>query len=110
MRFTGLDYDADPAAPEKLNAFIRQVEHILLRYDGSLGVHNPSFASAVIAATNAKVAALLGVDRVCYNSPETVRAVVGPGSYQALDASYPISERYWPAWLKDEVEHFKHYR
>ena len=36
MRFTGIDYDTDPAAPEKLDAFIRQVEHILLRYDGSL--------------------------------------------------------------------------
>jgi amidophosphoribosyltransferase len=60
--------------------------------------------------TNAAVAALLGVDRVCYNTVENVKAIVGPGSYQALDASYPISERYWPAWLKDEVEHFKHYR
>jgi amidophosphoribosyltransferase len=59
---------------------------------------------------NAKVAALLGVDRVCYNMVENVKAIIGPGSYQALDASYPISERFWPAWLKDEVEHFKHYR
>jgi len=59
---------------------------------------------------NARVAALLGVDRVCYNTPETVRAVVGPGSYQALDASYPISEQYWPAWLKQEIEHYHHYR
>jgi hypothetical protein len=59
---------------------------------------------------NAKVAALLGVDRICYNSPENVRSVVGAGSYQALDASYPISEQYWPAWLKEEVEHYRHYR
>ncbi len=59
---------------------------------------------------NAAVAALLGVDRVCYNTPEDVRAIIGPGSYQALDASYPISERSWPAWLKEEVEHFRHYR
>jgi glutamine phosphoribosylpyrophosphate amidotransferase len=59
---------------------------------------------------NAKVAALLGVDRVCYNSPENVRAVVGAASYQALDASYPISEQYWPAWLKEEVEYYRHYR
>jgi hypothetical protein len=41
---------------------------------------------------------------------ENVKAIIGPGSYQALDASYPISEHFWPAWLKDEVEHFKHYR
>jgi len=63
-----------------------------------------------IEEINAKVAALLGVDRVCYNTPENVRAVIGPGSYQALDASYPISERFWPAWLRDEVEHYLHYR
>ena len=56
------------------------------------------------------MSALLGVDRVCYNTPENVREVVGPGSYQALDASYPISERYWPAWVKEEVEYFRHYR
>jgi len=59
---------------------------------------------------NARMAQLLGVDRVCYNTPELVREVIGPGSYQALDASYPISERYWPDWLKQEVEHFSHYR
>ena len=59
---------------------------------------------------NLKMAALLGVDRVCYNTPENVRAVIGTGSYQALDASYPISEHYWPVWLKEEVEHFRHYR
>ena len=58
----------------------------------------------------ARVRALLGVDRVCYNTPENVRAVIGPGSYQALDASYPISEHYWPAWLKEEIEHYRHYR
>jgi amidophosphoribosyltransferase len=63
-----------------------------------------------IEEVNAKVAALLGVDRVCYNTPENVKAVIGPGSYQALDASYPVSERYWPAWLKEEVEYFHHYR
>jgi hypothetical protein len=59
---------------------------------------------------NASVGKLLGVDRVCYNRPEDVKAVVGPGSYQALDASYPVSERFWPAWLKEEVEHCRHYR
>jgi amidophosphoribosyltransferase len=59
---------------------------------------------------NTVVAAHLGVDRVCYNMAENVKAIIGPGSYQALDASYPISEHFWPAWLKDEVEHFKHYR
>ncbi|HEX6383695.1 MAG TPA: tetratricopeptide repeat protein [Anaerolineae bacterium] len=36
LRFGGIDYDEDDAAPAKLNAFIQQVEQILLRYDGSL--------------------------------------------------------------------------
>jgi hypothetical protein len=55
------------------------------------------------------VTKLLGVDRVCYNTPENVRQVIGPGCYQALDASYPVSERLWPDWLKREVEFFGHY-
>jgi class 3 adenylate cyclase/tetratricopeptide (TPR) repeat protein len=36
LRFSGINYDQDPAAPEKLGIFIRQVEGILTRYDGSL--------------------------------------------------------------------------
>jgi amidophosphoribosyltransferase len=63
-----------------------------------------------IEEINARVARLLGVDRVCYNTRSNVADVIGPGSYQALDASYPISEHYWPDWVKQEVEHFLHYR
>jgi len=36
--------------------------------------------------------------------------VTGGGSFQALDASYPIDEAFWPGWLKKEVERFRHYR
>lgn len=36
MRFTGIDYDGDPAAPAQLDALIRQVTRLLSRYDGSL--------------------------------------------------------------------------
>lgn len=36
LRFTGIDYDRDPDAPEKLDSFIRQVLHILTQVDGSL--------------------------------------------------------------------------
>lgn len=53
---------------------------------------------------NARVAKLIGVDRVCYNSPENVRGVLGAGSFQAIDASYPVAEEHWPDWLKAEVE------
>jgi amidophosphoribosyltransferase len=53
---------------------------------------------------NRRVAKLIGVDRVCYNTRENVEAVVGPGSFQALDASYPVAEEHWPEWLRQEVE------
>jgi predicted ATPase/class 3 adenylate cyclase len=36
MRFAGIDYDADPQAHAKLDGFIRRVQHILARYDGTL--------------------------------------------------------------------------
>ena len=36
LRFGGIDYDRDEDATEKLTHFIRQVEEILRRYDGSL--------------------------------------------------------------------------
>ena len=36
LRFGGLDYDTDPQAPQKLNEFIIEIEHILDRYEGSL--------------------------------------------------------------------------
>jgi amidophosphoribosyltransferase len=53
---------------------------------------------------NRRVARLIGVDRVCYNTRENVEAVTGPGSFQAMDASYPVAEEHWPDWLKREVE------
>jgi amidophosphoribosyltransferase len=53
---------------------------------------------------NRRVAKLIGVDRVCYNTRANVEAVTGPGSFQAMDASYPVAEAHWPDWLKAEVE------
>jgi hypothetical protein len=47
---------------------------------------------------------------VKYNLQERIAKVAGNGSFQALDASYPISEDYWPDWLKKEVEKFRKYR
>ncbi len=55
---------------------------------------------------NTRVAQLTGIDRVCYNTRENIEAVTGPGSFQAMDASYPISEKYWPDWLKEEVDKY----
>jgi amidophosphoribosyltransferase len=55
---------------------------------------------------NRRVAALLGVERICYNTMGSIRDVTGPGSFQAMDASYPISEEFWPDWIKDEVDRY----
>ena len=59
---------------------------------------------------NRAVAKLVGVDEVRYNSLERIRDVAGEGSFQALDASYPIAEEFWPDWLKKEVERYRQYR
>ncbi len=55
---------------------------------------------------NKAVAGLVGVDEVRYNLKESIQKVTGDGSFQALDASYPIDEEFWPDWLKVEVEKF----
>ena len=36
VRFAGIDYDADPAAGDKLDAYIRWIQHVLDRYQGTL--------------------------------------------------------------------------
>lgn len=59
---------------------------------------------------NRAVAKLVGVDEVKYNTRDRIRKVTGGGSFQALDASYPIAEEFWPDWLKREVEKFHRYR
>jgi amidophosphoribosyltransferase len=59
---------------------------------------------------NKAVAKLVGVDEVKYNLQERIRRVAGDGSFQALDASYPIEEEFWPDWLKKEVEKNNRYR
>lgn len=58
---------------------------------------------------NRAVAKLIGVDEVKYNSMDKIERVTGKGSFQALDASYPIDEIHWPDWLKREVDHFRRY-
>jgi len=59
---------------------------------------------------NEAVAKLIGVDEVKYNLKENIEKVAGEGSFQALDASYPIDEAFWPDWLKREVDQFKRYQ
>lgn len=59
---------------------------------------------------NRAVAKLIGVDEVKFNDRDRIERVTGRGSFQALDASYPIDEAYWPDWLKVEVEKFAKHR
>jgi amidophosphoribosyltransferase len=59
---------------------------------------------------NKAVAKLIGVDEVRYNVQEKIKKVAGDGSFQALDASYPIDEAFWPDWLIKEAEAFRRYR
>lgn len=59
---------------------------------------------------NGSVARLVGVDEVRYNTLEGIQSVTGNGSFQALDASYPIDEAFWPDWLKTEVDRYHRYR
>ncbi|PKN25145.1 MAG: hypothetical protein CVU64_20555 [Deltaproteobacteria bacterium HGW-Deltaproteobacteria-21] len=59
---------------------------------------------------NRAVAKLIGVDEVKYNDRPGIERVTGSGSFQALDASYPIDEEYWPDWLRTEVEKFSRCR
>lgn len=55
---------------------------------------------------NTAVARKVGVDSVRYNTMEVLENVAGPGSHQAMDASYPIDEKFWPDWIKREVQIF----
>jgi len=59
---------------------------------------------------NCAVAKLIGVDEVKYNDRPIIERVTGSGSFQAMDASYPIDEEFWPDWLRREVETFSRYR
>ena len=59
---------------------------------------------------NEAVAKLIGVNEVKYNTQERIQKAAGSGSFQALDASYPIDQKYWPDWLKLEFDRYRHYR
>ncbi|MDY6971035.1 MAG: hypothetical protein SV775_01770 [Thermodesulfobacteriota bacterium] len=59
---------------------------------------------------NKAVAELVGVNEVKYNLKEKIKKVAGEGSFQALDASYPIDQKFWPDWLKKEYERYNCYQ
>ena len=53
---------------------------------------------------------MIGVNEVKYNKRKVIEDATGPGSFQALDASYPIDEEFWPVWLRTEVDKFRKLR
>ncbi|MFC1883750.1 hypothetical protein ACFL2O_03170 [Thermodesulfobacteriota bacterium] len=59
---------------------------------------------------NRAVAELIGVDEVKYNLQERIKKVAGDGSFQALDATYPIEREFWPDWLKKEYDRYSKYQ
>jgi amidophosphoribosyltransferase len=58
---------------------------------------------------NKAVAKYTNVDEIRYNTKENIEKLLGKGSYQALDASYPIDEKYWPGFIHKEVNRFRKY-
>lgn len=64
-------------------------------------------------AVSKLIAEKLGITRaqiqVRYNSKKLIEEVTGHGSFQALDASYPIAEEFWPDFIKKEVDKFHKY-
>ncbi|MBI3242469.1 MAG: tetratricopeptide repeat protein [Chloroflexi bacterium] len=57
LRFSGIDYDADDEAGDKLNAYIRQVQSVFARYEGALmNVNIGDKGSALYAAFGAPLA------------------------------------------------------
>ncbi|MFN8471022.1 MAG: tetratricopeptide repeat protein [Anaerolineae bacterium] len=66
LRFGGIDYDNDPQAPQKLDDFVREVERILMRYDGSfLQLTIGDKGSYLYAAFGAPVAHEDDAERAC---------------------------------------------
>ncbi|MGE5601931.1 MAG: tetratricopeptide repeat protein [Nitrososphaerales archaeon] len=80
VHFTGIDYDRDEEAPRKLDAFVRGVEQILARFDGSLiQLTIGDKGSYLYAAFGAPVA----------HEDDGVRACGAALELQALAAGFP---------------------
>ena len=78
-----------------------------------LGIHkafkNDNPYDKSLDEINKGVAKLIEVEEVRYNTKENLEKLLGPGSYQALDASYPIDQKYWPDFIHQEVAKFQRY-
>ena len=71
LRFNGIDYEEDSRAPQKLDAFIRRVQEILSRYEGSLiQLTIGDKGSYLYAAFGAPIAHEDDVDRAAFSALE----------------------------------------
>jgi len=71
LRFSGIDYEGDAGAPQKLDAFIRRVQEILSRYEGSLiQLTIGDKGSYLYAAFGAPIAHEDDVDRAAFSALE----------------------------------------
>ncbi|MCB0131925.1 MAG: tetratricopeptide repeat protein [Caldilineaceae bacterium] len=81
VRFRGIAYDADPAAPQKLDQFLRRVQQILARYDASLmHITTGDKGSYLQAAFGAPIA----------HEDDEVRAAAAALAIQAVAAQLPF--------------------
>jgi hypothetical protein len=86
--------------------------------DGIVGIYgpgDPELVNKTFLATGAcqhrgKTSKIIGVDEVKYNTQERIQKTAGNGSFQALDASYPIDRKFWPDWLKREYDRYAQYK
>lgn len=89
--------------PECLNELAVRRAFISHPYDKSLEEINNAVSNLIISGLKESEERDYNF-KVRYNPVDSVKKILGPGSFQALDASYPISENFWPDWLKKEVE------
>ncbi len=83
LRFSGIAYDEDDAAPQKLDRFIREAQHIFMRYDGSLiQLTIGDKGSYLYAAFGAPIA----------HEDDAVRAAAAALDLLAMSASLPYLE------------------
>ena len=84
VRFGGIDYDADPAAGSKLDAYIRWIQHVLERYQGTLIDLNigdkgsyvyVNFGAPIAHEDNATRACAAGLD---LRTPPAELSFIGP--------------------------------
>ena len=90
-------------------------EGVIVQFGGQTPLNIASELAGIHSGDSACVIPPISIatkhlDAIYEYTPEIIKKVAGDGSFQALDASYPIDEAYWPNWIKGEVERYHRYR